>query len=253
MLPVSVVITPAVVGVAWSATVRRQTWRIRWERPNTLAVTLQGVALLLVAPTETRYLGRWLQAATGVAHLDDYLGHLCYLAAGASIVYAAGCRVADDQQLVRLTMWAAAPGVMAAHVMMAALVCSNAPKRWPRDDFFAVPVDNALRIYWFTYAGAMVWILGFATWLLMILRKDPRSRTSANFFIAGCLCGAVAGVVRIHASLTPDPNDGDISVWILACVAGLLCAVGAGHSWRAKTRLPARNQRDSTPPRGMRL
>lgn len=257
-------ITPSVGLAGWALVVRRKTWRIKWERPNTLCVALQAAALLLVTPLQSQYLGRWLRERTGLAHLDDYLGHLCYLAAACALIYASACRVVDDRRLLQITMLTAVPGVVAAHVMVISLRLSNSVTNEPNDDFFAVPCDTALIVYWLAYACTMAVLMTVSLRLLWALRADPRSRLIADLFIGAALCGFLAGGLRVYAVFTVNPVDMVFTCWLLPCLAALLSAIAATVSWRAKSeafekrieheslpRATRHVENDETPPRGI--
>ena len=71
-----------------------------------------------------------------------------------------------------------------------------------------------------------------------MLRKDPRSRTIANFYLAASVCGILACVVRITTAFVPalQTATGSTLVWLFACMCGAGFALASAHSWRIKTK-----------------
>ena len=71
------------------------------------------------------------------------------------------------------------------------------------------------------------------------MRKDPRSRTIANFYLAASICGILACVVRITTAFVPalqTAAGSTLLVWLFACMCGAGFALASAHSWRIKTK-----------------
>ena len=54
---------------------------------------------MLTSPLATTIIGPALHAVTRIWHLNDYLGHICYIGAAGAIVCAALSRLVDDDIL----------------------------------------------------------------------------------------------------------------------------------------------------------
>src|SRR6478735_3967430 len=88
-----------------------------------------------------------------------------------------------------------------------------------RSDFFEVPTDFWLALYWLLLCGLLIYLLGYGARALLILRKDPRSRRIANVYLAASASGILA-----------------CTVWIFACGCGTGFALTSAQSWRIKTK-----------------
>jgi hypothetical protein len=85
-------------------------WRCRrWDRALTIGMALLAAALMLCAPLPGHYVWRLLYPITGIAHLRDYLGHLCFIAVVLCVIYSAACRLAPDDQVESLMRRADVP------------------------------------------------------------------------------------------------------------------------------------------------
>lgn len=215
---------------------RRVTWRVRWEQSQTLSILLQCIGLLLIAPWQTALIGDVLHAMTGMWHLEDYIGHVCYLAAAGAVVNAAAVRLTDDAMRGRLIRLIAIPGGIAVVMMLVAQVFGHAEEQHFAADYFRVPLDGWLSVYWLFYCGTLLYMLALASWLLFVLGADRRSRHTARFFMLGCGCGVAATSAWIIAILADSRSvlgDGDLA-WMLVCSATLFFAIGSARSWRQK-------------------
>jgi hypothetical protein len=100
-----------------------------------------------------------------------------------------------------------------------------------------VPTDFWLSIYWLLLCGTLIYLLGYGSRALLVLRKDPRSRTMANVYLAACISGIMACVVRITTAFVPALQglENGVLVWFFACVCGAVFALASAHSWRVRT------------------
>ena len=105
-------------------------------------------------------------------------------------------------------------------------------------DFFTVQTDFWLSLYWLLLCGTLMYLLGYGIRATLVLRKDPRSRTIANFYLASSVAGIMACVVRIITAFVPSFQTviGTSLVWVFACLCGAGFALASAHSWRIKTK-----------------
>jgi hypothetical protein len=84
----------------------------------------------------------------------------------------------------------------------------------------------------------LIYLLGYGSRALLVLRKDPRSRTIANVYLAACISGITACAVRITtAFVTPLQGlENGVLVWFFACMCGAVFALASAHSWRIRTK-----------------
>ncbi|MDT5357341.1 MAG: hypothetical protein QOJ56_5873 [Mycobacterium sp.] len=231
-----IVITLA--SISWSLWIRRVTWHCRWEVAATLNIALQGSAVALMSPLASETLGVALHNITGEWNLQNYIGHDCYVVAASAIVYNAVGRLADDHALqASFKQYVERPATLCIPLLLATFTLSYGSKTYARD-FFALPTDFWLSVYWVLLCGTLIYLLVFGSRALLVLRHDPRSRNIANLYLVASASGISACVVRIFTAVIP-PFQGPLSaglVWLFACLCGAGFAVTSAHSWRQRVR-----------------
>ena len=224
--------------IAWSLWIRRVTWSCRWEVAATLNIALQGTTIFLMSPLASETLGHWLHALTGVWNLEDYIGHDLYIVAASAIVYNALGRLQDDHAMqTTFKQYVERPATLCIPLLLATFTLGNGAKIYGAD-FFEVPTDFWLSAYWILLCGTLIYLLGYGSRALLILRKDPRSRRVANIYLIASFSGIAACVVRITTVLIPSlqPLENGTLVWIFACLCGAGFALTSAHSWRIRTK-----------------
>jgi hypothetical protein len=234
----TVLIFITLASIAWSLWIRRVTWHCRWEVAATLNIALQGSAVALMSPLCSEHLGVVLHNITGVWNLQNYLGHDCYIVAASAIVYNAVGRLEDDDALqASFKQWVERPATLCIPLLLATFTLSYGSKTYARD-FFALPTDFWLTVYWVLLCGTLVYLLTFGSRALLVLRKDPRSRNIANLYLVASASGISACVVRIITALIPAFQGpvGAGLVWLFACLCGAGFALTSAQSWRQRMR-----------------
>jgi hypothetical protein len=235
---IATIIAITVACIAWSLWIRRVTWKCRWEVAATLNIALQGAAVLLMSPLASETLGHWLHALTGMWNLEDYIGHDCYIVAASAIVYNALGRLQDDHSLhVTFKQYVERPATICIPILLITFSMGNGARIY-RPDFFQVPTDFWLSAYWLMLCGTLIYLLGYGFRALLVLRKDPRSRLIANVYLVASASGIAACIVRITTAFVHPIQalEGGKLVWFFACLCGVVFALAAAHSWRAKTK-----------------
>jgi hypothetical protein len=234
----SALIIITLASIAWSLWIRRVTWHARWEVAATLNIALQGCAVALISPVSSETLGVALHNITGEWNLQNYLGHDCYIVAASAIVYNAVGRLEDDDSLQRsFRQWVERPATLCIPLLLATFSLSAGSKIYARD-FFALPTDFWLSVYWVLLTATLAYLLTFGSRALLVLRKDPRSRSIANLYLVASASGILACVVRgITAVITPWQGTFTAGlVWFFCCVCGAGFALTSAQSWRQKLR-----------------
>src|SRR4029079_18262181 len=111
-----------------------------------------------------------------------------------------------------------------------------------RSDFFEVQTDLWLSLYWLLLCGTLIYLLGYGTRALLVLRKDKRSRFIATLVHRRLHVGH-AGVRRADRHRDRQALVGGTFVWIFACTCGAGFALAAAHAWRTKTKWFSRSDR----------
>ena len=224
--------------IAWSLWIRRVTWSSRWEVAATLNIALQGVAVVLMSPLASETLGHWLHALTGMWNLSAYIGHDAYIVAASAVVYNALGRLADDHAMQRtFKAYVERPATLCIPVLLATFSIGNGAKIY-KPDFFEVPTDFWLALYWTLLCAMLIYLLCYGGRALLILRKDPRSRKVANIYLVASASGILACTVRFITAWVPplQGTEGGTLVWIFACGCGAGFALTSAQSWRIKTK-----------------
>jgi hypothetical protein len=235
-LTVLIIITLASIG--WSLWIRRVTWHSRWEVAATLNIALQGCAVALISPLSSETLGVALHRITGEWNLQNYVGHDCYIVAASAIVYNAVGRLAEDDAIQRsFTQYVERPATLCIPLLLATFTLSRGSKTYARD-FFTLPTDFWLSVYWILLTTTLAYLLVFGSRALLVLRKDPRSRRFANLYLVASASGIVACAVRMTTALLPQLQGpvGAALVWFFCCTCGASFALISAQSWRQKVR-----------------
>jgi hypothetical protein len=234
----SVLIAITLASIAWSLWIRRVTWQCRWEVAATLNIALQGCTVALISPMSSQTLGVALHKITGVWNLQNYIGHDCYVVAASAIVYNVLGRLEDDDALQRsFKQSVERPATLCIPLLLATFTLSVGSKTYARD-FFALPTDIWLSVYWVLLTATLGYLLVLGSRGLMVLRTDPRSRNIADLYLIASGSGIAACAVRMITAVIP-PLQCTITagmVWFFACSCGALFALGSAQSWLQKLR-----------------
>jgi hypothetical protein len=220
-------------GAMW---VRRKSWRIRWDRALTMSFLFQGLGFALCAPAMSHYLEHALFRICGVAHLRDFFGHVLFICAICGVIYACACRLVADDELESVLYKIEFPGAIAGGTMLAAITLSHNLSRESPPDFLDVPCDFWLRVYWLAYGAIVIYLLCFVVRLLWVLRRDPRSRLTANLFITASGLGVVSFAMLLTRIIINPGLVARVWIWAPSSVAGGLAAFAAAWSWRERMR-----------------
>lgn len=225
-------------SIAWSLWIRRVTWHSRWEVAATLNIALQGCAVALISPLASETFGVALHNVTGEWNLQNYIGHDCYIVAASAIVYNAVGRLAEDEAIQRsFKQYVERPATLCIPLLLATFTLSRGSKTYTRD-FFALPTDFWLSVYWILLTVTLTYLLVFGSRALLVLRRDPRSRRFANLYLIASASGIAASVVRMITALIPalQGSLGTALVWFFCCTCGASFALISAQSWRQKVR-----------------
>jgi hypothetical protein len=238
--------TPLIASTCalWSLWQRRRTFRFRFEVGPTWALLLLTLAVFLRSPVTTPL----SHEINGVWHLDDYLGHCCYMAAVTLILHHVLRRLVPDEQVAAMFLRYAWTAPVALVVMFFAFANSRLSSD-DASDILVVEPDESAALYWTAYAGTLSYLMFVTGNALIIVRRDPRVRRVASVWIVGMALG-ITGCIMVWIDQM-DTNI-DLSQWVRAilCIGVIGFAVITSWGWRRKMRpyrslLQAVSQRDS--------
>lgn len=224
-------ITAALVVVAYSLWIRRGTWRSRWEVGASVAIALEGCALLLMSPYTSPILGPMLHRIFRLWNLQHLLAHICLIVAIAAIIYHVLARIADDNQLRTLFGRQVVIPVQIGVVLM--VVAFIRAREGYHPDLFSADVRTAwLATYWLVAAGLVIYLSLHSGRVLLIARRDPRAKTTVDIYLISATFVVVGAVIQVISTWTD--TDLALAVWSCACLAIAIFAYGSARSWQAK-------------------
>jgi hypothetical protein len=228
-------ISITLVCIAGSLWVRRRTWFSRWEVAGTLCIAAQGCAALLISPTASAILGPPLHAISGMWNLEDFLGHVSYVVAAVALAQTVLSRITDDDRLQEIgTQWIERPATVCIPLMLAAWALGNGSKIY-RSNFYEVPGDAWLKIYWLLFSIMLIYLLAWTLRGVLFLRRIPRHRPTATVYLVLVVAGIAVCTARIVTEWCSWPEHGVVG-WLSTFAGGIIFAVAAARSWRTKTR-----------------
>ncbi len=236
-----ILIVVVVVTTAWSVWTRRYTLRSNFERPITLSLAMQCLALWLLCPlSSTSSIGTVLHAITGHWNVDNLIGSLCAIVAAIASFMGNAYRLTDENEVRRVVVQRIVPSATIAIALM--LMCfaeSNWPtSAHPAPSLLAIP--NGGHIWMRAYFVVFIAILGYIghmalRTLVALYRVAPGARMTISLKIASYAFAALAFAVQLGYVFVPVVRtlDGDGAlVWTLLCACVSLAAIGSVWSWK---------------------
>jgi hypothetical protein len=233
-------IAVAVAATAISVWTRRYTLRLDFDRPTTLSLVVQCLALWLMCPFTTSCVGTLLHTITGWWNVDDLIGHVFLIAAVIASFMGIAVRLADANEVRAFVVQRILPPATIAISLMLMLFSLS---RWPR---LAQPVPSLLSIPgdgdrwmhgYFVVAIAIIGYIGQMALrtLVTLYRVAPGGRMTVTTYCAAYAVGALASAVQLGTMFVPairPLNPDGAFVWILLCGCVILSAIGSAWSWQ---------------------
>ncbi|CAJ1505385.1 hypothetical protein MU0083_003679 [[Mycobacterium] kokjensenii] len=218
--------------VAYCLWVRRDTWWSRWEAGATLAIAMEGLALLLLTPWAGDELGPALHTVTGFWNLQQLVGWLCLLVGVLANVY---------HMLVRLTDPANVLPIMRKHLLVplglgvtVLLVTFAKSERGAVPDMFTtLSGDIWLTVYEATSGAIVLFMSAYVNRLLLALRHDPRAKATLTLYVVAMLFAVAALAVAVISILFG--HYAGPAIWACICLSVGVFAYGLTRSWQEKT------------------
>ena len=229
----SALIAATLAAVCYSLWVRRQTWQSRFEAGASLNIALQGCAVLLMSPWASATLGPPLYRIVGLWNVEDLLGRLCLIVAVTAIIQHGLARLTDKGQLRQLfrrhidtSLWLGVPLLVAVFVIA---------DEGYQPDLFPVHIGNRywLGVYWLVLGGLLIYLFSYAGRVLLILRRDPRSKATVDVYLISAAFGVAANIIQMTTAWAGI--DVTLPVWLCACLGAIGFSYGSARSWHAKT------------------
>lgn len=242
----SPLIAATVIVTLYCLWIRRDTWWSRWEIGITLALTLETVALLLMSPWASHTLGPGLHHITHIWNIQQLVGHLCFVVAIAANIFHVLARLADfDKFRPMFRLQVQLPVQICATALVGIFIAADASYR--PDGFSTLGGGGAwASAYWVLLSLLMIYLSGYATRVLSMLRADPRAKETIELYTASTAF-AVAGIMAMMSNAWCDADVSPL-IWLCACISVIIFAIGSARSWQAKAAWFTSEQRPATQP-----
>jgi hypothetical protein len=227
----SVLIIATLAAIFYSLWIRRHTWRSRWEAGASLNIALQGCAVLLMSPWASANLGPSLHHIFRRWNVEDLLGHICLIIAVTAIIHHGLARLDDEQHLRTLfRRHIETPLQLSVPLLVLVFIIAN---EGYHPDLFPAHVSTVwFGAYWLALGSLLTYLFAYACRVLLILRKDPRSRATVDLYLISAAFGVAATVIQVTTAEVGI--DITLPVWLCACLGAIGFAYGSARSWHAK-------------------
>lgn len=228
----SALISATVLVALHSLWVRRDTWWSRWESAITAGIALETIALVLMSPWAATHLGPALHHFTRIWNIQQLAGHALFAVAVTANVYHVMVRLADFNQLRPLfRQQVRTPMLVGVAALVVTFVIADAGYR--PDGFSALGGGGAWAgAYWALFSVLMIYLAGYATRVLSMLRSDPRARETVELYTVSTAF-AVAAIMAILSNAWTKSDDSRL-IWLCVCISVAIFAHGSARSWKAK-------------------
>ncbi|GBE66121.1 hypothetical protein MFM001_25830 [Mycobacterium sp. MFM001] len=224
-------ISATLAAIVCSLWIRRHTWQSRWEAGATLNIALQGCAVLLMSPWASATFGPRLHRILGLWNVEDLLGHLCLVVAVAAIIDHALARLTDEEKVQGLLhRHVAGPIGLGVAILVSVFVIAD--ERYHPDLFPAHVSTVWLGAYWLVLGSLLIYLLSYAARVLLILRHDPRSKSTVDLYLISAGFGVAANVIQMTTAWAGI--DVTLPVWLCGCLGVTGFAYASARSWRSK-------------------
>lgn len=227
----SAFITATLVVVLGSLWIRRHTWRSRYEVGASINIALQGCAVFLMSPWASTAIGDPLYRIFGRWNLEDLLAHLCLIVAVTAVIHHVLSRLADKDQYHAL--WRHHIGMpLRLGVPLLVVIFTIADEGYHLDMFLAHVSTFWLGAYWLVLGTLLIYLFSYTARMLLILRTDPRSRSTVDLYLVSVAFGVAAHAIQMATAWAGI--DVALPVWVCACLGAIGFAYASARSWRAK-------------------
>ncbi|QIG61557.1 membrane protein [Mycobacterium phage Ximenita] len=227
----------AVALCAASLAIRWRAWAVPGEMGASLAVLFLGLGSFLIS--EASPFGEPLWRATGYGYLDDFAGHLLWLAGIVALLDQALYRLADDFERTEifdsLVRW---PLSLIVPLMCSSMYMSNALHAEPLVDVTLLQSGSSVWLY----AYRAVWYGGLLYLTLLLIRvlrvvrdTGEGSQWVTHAFLAAAGLTVLGLAFRLAAFWDTFAALRDVPVF-LRCAATATVALAAAGSWLGKMR-----------------
>lgn len=201
----------------------------------TICILLQAIASILMTPAAYP-IDAQLAQLTGQWNLAPWLGHVAYILALAAFIFHLNMRISQWRVPSR-TIASRIRCLLVVAIPVTLIVLWSSPVADAEGAILlGADNDDLLKYYWVVVGTVILYMLGYAAQLALILRCDIRSRKYADFYLVGIAMAAIVVVMQVFDAFDDYPCPFTCLLWpgigVVQCLFCLLAAL----SWRAKQR-----------------
>ncbi|ASR77974.1 hypothetical protein I5G95_gp60 [Mycobacterium phage Bella96] len=216
---------------------RWRSFRILHEGLLTSAVLLQLLGSALCGSVASMTLGRIIYQATGIWHLEDWLGRTLYLFSAGAIAVSMLHRIFDDDEVpVQFARWVA-PGLYLVPILTLALHMSSPALREPHvaHNMLDMPATDIgiVGTTALNYYATLHLLLVAVTCLWHIAHDARQGRTAVAWIVALSFCIACCGIAMAYAFMDARPAVTAI-ISICGYVTTVMLSLCLAWSWYTK-------------------
>ncbi|ORB04642.1 hypothetical protein BST33_01065 [Mycolicibacter minnesotensis] len=229
---INIALMAALAACGYALWVRRHAWGSRWDTNPSRILILIGAAGLLVSPVGPTYLDPLVHRVCGLWNVAGLLAVLCMFSASMVMSAHLVTRLNDDEQARSLWRRHVTRPLQIGLPLVVMVFCIADRGQPEHLDVFA-PRGPGFGVYWTLVAALTLYLFRFTSRVLLTLRSDPRSKTSAEYYLVWVGFKAAA----ILAQLTSVLLDSAVTLptWICAGVSTSAFTYASVLSWRART------------------
>ncbi|WP_046300151.1 MULTISPECIES: hypothetical protein [unclassified Mycobacterium] len=229
---INVAVAAALAASGYALWVRRHTWGSRWDTNPSRILIFIGGAGLLMSPVGWGLLDPLIYRVLGVWNVAGLVAALCMFAAVATMFGHLTTRL-TDQDRARLWERRYIKAPLKFVLPLTIIVYFIADRGQPQyQDVFATR-GPWFTVYWTLICVFALYLFGLTGRVLLTLRDDPRSKSSADQYLAWIALKVAAMSYQLISVLIGSTFT--LPTWICAGAASLAFAYAAAQSWRART------------------
>lgn len=228
---INVAAVAVLAACGYALWVRRDTWASRWDSNPSRILVFIGGAGVLMSPVGWGLLDPLIHRVLGVWNVAGLLAALCMFAAVVTMFGHLVTRL-TDQDRARLLERRYVKAPLKFVLPLAIIVYFIADRGQSQyQDVFATR-GPWFTVYWTLICVFALYLFGFAGRVLLTLRNDPRSKSSADQYLYWIAFKVAAMSYQLISVLIGSTVT--LPTWICAGAASMAFAYASAQSWQTR-------------------
>ncbi|MCV7382593.1 hypothetical protein [Mycolicibacter longobardus] len=231
---VNVALVGALGACGYALWVRRDTWSSRWDANPSRVLVLMGCAGLLMSPVGSTFFDPLAHRVFGLWNVAGLLAVLCMFCAMLVMFEHLVTRLTDSDQ-ARLLGRRHVTTPLKFGLPLVVVVFCVADRGHPEYlDVFAPRGGPWFAAYWALVAGLALYLFVFTGRVLLTLRRDPRSKSSAELYLVWVTFKVAAILAQLTSVLAGSTVT--LPTWICVGVSSTAFAYASALSWQTRAQ-----------------